>query len=243
VCPIGVGATSQQGAQAQFQVECSQSTYYKDLATASSWSSSNTAVFTLNNTAPVGLLKAVGGGTATASSQGQSECSSWYELGGSCECGSWVPASGSAACAVQVPAYVGVKSAQAGSQPCAGGGTGRYLQVYYQVLDSSKTPIKQQGKSVAEELSWASSTCSTSNACGQKPSPATWTTDSTGTITQPETIINCSSTCTHGGSCTENWQQTFTVGGKSVGIVNSSVTGTLNCVATSCTYTPQATTH
>jgi len=30
VCPIGVGATSQQGAQAQFQVECSQSTYYQD---------------------------------------------------------------------------------------------------------------------------------------------------------------------------------------------------------------------
>jgi hypothetical protein len=144
------------------------------------------------------------------------------------------------------PAYVGVVSpkTQTGSIRC-GSSTfyARYLQVYYQVLDLSKSPIQQQDMTVAEHLSWTSSTCSTSNGCGQEPSPATWTTDNTGTITQPDTVYNCSSTCIGGGSCTENWQQTFTVGGKSVGIVNGSVTGTLNCVSTGCTYTPQATTH
>jgi hypothetical protein len=132
---------------------------------------------------------------------------------------------------VQKPAYVGVVSAktQTGSTRCGSSNFyARYLYIWYQVLDSSKAPIQAQGMSVAEVLNWTSSTCSTSNGCGQKPSAGSWTTDSTGTIGPlPDEIYNCSSTCMGGSNCTENWQQTFTVGGKPVGIVNGSVVGSL----------------
>jgi hypothetical protein len=142
------------------------------------------------------------------------------------------------------PAYVGLSRSSADSITCSGSNfsAGR-LRVWYQVLDATKSAIPIAGMRVSEQLSWSSSVCSTSDSCGQKPSPATWTTDATGTITLPDTIFNCSPTCTQGGSCAENWQQTFEVDGEGVGIVNSSTVGTLNCITTSCSTGPQGTTH
>lgn len=142
------------------------------------------------------------------------------------------------------PAYVGVKSTSTGSTQCGSSSFyARYLKVTYQVLDTTRSPIPISGMTVQESLSWTSSTCTTSDGCGQKPTAGTWTTDSTGTITQPDSIYNCSSTCVQGGSCSEDWQQTFSVDGQSVGIVNGSTTGTVNCIATSCSTSPQGTTH
>src|SRR5215470_17432653 len=93
VSPINGGATSQQGAQAQLQVECSQSAYPVDETYASSWSSSNPAVFTLNST--TALLTALGGGTACASSQGPSECQQWASFSyGTCTYNNYVSANG-----------------------------------------------------------------------------------------------------------------------------------------------------
>jgi hypothetical protein len=87
------------------------------------------------------------------------------------------------------PAYVGLSSSSADSITCSGSNfsAGR-LRVWYQVLDATKSAIPIAGMQVSEQLSWSSSVCSTSDSCGQKPSPATWTTDATGTITLPDTI-------------------------------------------------------
>jgi hypothetical protein len=143
VCPIGVGATSQQGAQAQFQVECSQSTYYQDETDVSSWSSTNPAVFTLNST--TALLTAVGGGTADASSQGPSECSQWQSLSpGSCTCNNYVSADGGAGCGVRVPwslkvinAPVPVISLSKYVTGCLDSDYGIAIAVHYQLLDQN----------------------------------------------------------------------------------------------------------
>jgi hypothetical protein len=142
----------------------------------------------------------------------------------------------------QRPAFVSVGTATTGSIQC--GSTNffaRYLKIPYQVLDTTESPILRSGMKAAEQLSWTSSTCTTSNGCGQKPTAASWSTDSTGSF--PDTIYNCSATCTQGGSCNEDWQQTFTVNAKSVGIINGSTQGTLNCITTSCSSSPQGVTH
>jgi len=156
--------------------------------------------------------------------------------------GNLSPHQGTAGVTVQEPTYVGVGSAVADTVRC---GTTNYsarrLQVPYTVLDSNKSPIAVAGMTVEEQLSWTSSVCATSNDCGQEPSAGTWTTDGSGGFT--DTIYNCSATCENNGSCTEDWQQTFTVNTHSVGIVNGSAVGTLNCVATDCSSTPQGVTH
>jgi len=222
-------------------IDCNGDHFYDDVTDSSTWTSSVRSVATVSNTSPKGLVTAVGGGsTNIAASYPGTPCV--RKLVG-CAC-TQVPAAGQAPANVQVPTYVSVKGTPAtGPFTCSGGFNTRYLQTYYQVLDSSKAPIQSSGMSVQEQLSWTSSTCATSDGCGQKPTASTWTTDSTGTITQPDTILNCSSTCTHGGSCSEDWQQTFSVNGYPVGIVNGSTTGSVNCIATSCTSTPQGTTH
>jgi Bacterial Ig-like domain (group 2) len=231
--PGGTGQMTATGTQ----TNCNGQNYYYDDTDSATWSSANTAVATVSST---GLVTGHAGGSAgiTASLTGYTynpyyNCSrqSHNEVGaGSCD--------------VQVPAYVGVAATSTGSSLCSGSSfSARYLKTTYQVLDSSKSAINMSGMSVAEQLSWTSGICTTSNGCGQKPTAYTWTTDSTGTITIPDTIQNCSSTCTHGGSCAEDWQQTFSVNGASVGIVNGSATGTLNCITTSCSSSPQGITH
>jgi len=112
-CPISVGVGDQVNSTAAFIPACGGSQYYYNMTGSSSWSSTNTSVFTLNNTAPIGLLKAVGVGSALASAQGPTECSAWYMMGGVCQCSSNTQASGSASCSVVCP--VPVNFTQSGS--------------------------------------------------------------------------------------------------------------------------------
>ena len=145
---------------------------------------------------------------------------------------------------VPTPAYVSVTGSSADSIQCGSSNFyARRLRITYRVLDAARTPIQIPGMAVQEALSWTSSTCATSDGCGQKPTASTWTTDSTGTITAPDSIYNCSSTCIQGGNCSEDWQQSFSVNSLPVGIINGSTTGMLNCIATSCSTIPQGTTH
>ena len=100
-CPISVGVGDQVNSTAAFIPACGGSQYYYNMTGSSSWSSTNTSVFTLNNTAPIGLLKAVGVGSALASAQGPTECNAWYMMGGVCQCSSNTQTGGSTSCSVK----------------------------------------------------------------------------------------------------------------------------------------------
>jgi hypothetical protein len=89
-----------EGPQVRFTPPCGGSRYYFDVPGASSWSSTNTGVFTLNNTNLKGLLTGVGGGSATANSQGPTECAAWYLLGNVCQCSSQTHPLGTTPCSV-----------------------------------------------------------------------------------------------------------------------------------------------
>ncbi len=222
-------------------VDCNGNPYYWDITSLSSWASDNVLACTVNNTTQKGMATVVGGGTANINATYTGIVRYWDGM--ICHY-TMVQRSGGGTCNGQVPGYVGLSSSTGDTVRC---GTSQFfarrLQVRYQVRDSSQTksPILKAGMTASEELSWSSGICSTSDGCGQKPSAGSWSTDANGMFT--DSIYNCSSTCVAGGSCTENWQQKFKVNSSAVGIVNGGVTGSLNCIATNCTATPQGTTH
>ena len=244
VAPIAFGllpaAYEDMGSTATYY-SCNTGTYYYDVTVASTWSSDNTPVIQMNSSVRY-RADAIAGGTANVMGS-FTDCTQFdTNPDFDCPCISDQNKSASGVGAVQAPEYVGVGNALADTVQC---GTTNYfarrLTVPYTVLDSNKAAIARAGMSVQEHLSWTSSACATSNGCGQQPSAATWTTNSSGGFT--DTIYNCSATCENSGSCSEDWQQTFTVNGGSVGIVNGSTVGTVNCVATDCSSTPQGTIH
>jgi hypothetical protein len=100
-CPVYVTSTDQLYAEAWFAPPCGGSAYYYDITAVMAWSSSNTGVFTLNNTNHKGLLTAMGVGSALAKAQnGPGECGEWDVYGGACICGFYTQATGSASCSV-----------------------------------------------------------------------------------------------------------------------------------------------
>ena len=142
----------------------------------------------------------------------------------------------------QKPGFVNVGLTTTGSEQC---GTSSFyadtLQVYYQVYDTTPSPILVANMQAAEILSWQSTTCATSDGCQSKPTPATWQTDSNGKFM--DTILNCSQSCINNTPCTEAWQQTFKVNGTPVGIINKTTQGTMWCITTSCSSSPQGILH
>ncbi|HEY6292297.1 MAG TPA: hypothetical protein VI455_12170, partial [Terriglobia bacterium] len=100
-CPIGTRITDQLSAQEWFNNECGGGNYYQDVTDGSTWSSTNTSVFTVSNSSP-GLLTAVGAGTASAMGSPNSgqECGVWMLVGYACQCSSYYSANGSGPCSV-----------------------------------------------------------------------------------------------------------------------------------------------
>jgi len=235
---LTVGGSVLLGAMGNYQACNHGPIDYIDDSFWATWTSGTTGVAVMNS-GTHGEVDGVAAGTSTITVRFSDYV---YTYNGVYCNGSLSPHQGTAGVTVQEPAYVGVGNAVADTVQC--GSTNYYarrLQVPYTVLDSNKSPISIAGMTVKEQLSWTSSVCATSNDCGQEPSAGTWTTDGGGGFT--DTIYNCSPTCENSGSCTEDWQQTFTVNTHSVGIVNGSTVGTLNCIATDCSNTPQGATH
>ncbi len=241
---IIVGGTDQMAAWEWF-TDCNWSTYSYNGVNNLYWASNAQYVATVSNSPVRGKATGVGGGSALISGANPSyiECYAYIPYA-ACYCAEPVSPEGSGPVNVQVPAYVSWYSSTTDSPRC---GTSNFyarrLRVKYRVLDSSRSPINLAAMTVSEQLSWTSSSCTTSDQCGQKPSPGSWTTDSSGIMTSYDEIYNCSSTCIAGGNCTEAWQQTFKVNGSPVGIVNQTITGTVNCISTNCTSTPSGTTR
>jgi len=102
-CPITVAVGDQVHGQVWYSPACGGAYYYFDMTTSLGWSSTNTNVFTLNNSNLKGLLTGIGGGAATALAQGTTACQAWYMMGAVCQCSSWVPIVGNTPCSVQNP--------------------------------------------------------------------------------------------------------------------------------------------
>ena len=99
-CPITVAVGNQVHGQVWYSPACGGTYYYFDMTTSLGWSSTNTSVFTLNNSSPKGLLTGVGVGSATAIAQGTTACQAWYMMGAVCQCSSWVTIVGNTPCSV-----------------------------------------------------------------------------------------------------------------------------------------------
>ena len=99
-CPITVAVGDQVHSQVWYSPPCGGTYYYFDMTSSLGWSSTNTNVFTLNNSNPKGLLTGIGGGSATALAQGTTACQAWYMMGAVCQCSSWVPIVGNTPCSV-----------------------------------------------------------------------------------------------------------------------------------------------
>ena len=99
-CPITVAVGDQVHGQVWYSPTCGGTYYYFDMTTSLGWSSTDTSVFTLNNSNPKGLLTGIGGGAATALAQGTTACQAWYMMGAVCQCSSWVTIVGNTPCPV-----------------------------------------------------------------------------------------------------------------------------------------------
>ncbi|MBZ5668825.1 MAG: hypothetical protein LAO04_03750 [Acidobacteriia bacterium] len=99
-CPITVAVGNQVHGQVWYSPACGGTYYYFDMTTSLGWSSTNTSVFTLNNSSPKGLLTGVGVGSAFANAQGTTACRAWYMMGAVCQCSSWVTIVGNTPCSV-----------------------------------------------------------------------------------------------------------------------------------------------
>ena len=138
--------------------------FYSNVTPYSVWSTTNSSVATVSG----GTVTGAGGGTATITAIYTDDVWTFDSQKNICNA-TPTPHSCTSSITVQVPAYVGVVTSTPTSALC---GTSNHhagvLQVWYDVLNSSKSPIKVAGMSVSEQLSWTSSVCSTSNACCQQ---------------------------------------------------------------------------
>jgi len=203
----------------------------------SSWSTDNTAVATINSS---GLATAQGEGSTNIVAQWTSYVRHLTGYPAYCITDTIFPGA-SAVCTVQVPTFLQVVSDNCAPILCdnlgiPNGFTAQVREIYYIVLDSNRNPIHRAGMTIREVLNITNSGCG-----GQVPTAATWTTDGTGTMTQPDTIADCSSTCATGGNCTVAWDQFFIVN-NSLGVriisANGQTVGTKNGVSVTCPSCP-----
>jgi len=100
-CPVGTGSSDQLSAEVWFKPECNNTLFYNDLTDQSGWISSDGSVFTVNNSSPIGLLKALAAGSATATGTPPQQCTNYNLQGGyTCYCTSYSSAGGSGQCQV-----------------------------------------------------------------------------------------------------------------------------------------------
>jgi hypothetical protein len=239
VSPTGVttliGDQGQTFTAQETRQDCYGGTYGPyDRTSDSTWTSDNTNVATAGSS---GSVTSVGGGTCNIFAALQ--CIVYIP---SCVT-NYVNAQSAGGVAVQVPTFVHIVAGEGNcvQTPCTELGflnnnhIAGVLNIDYRVYDQNQNPINRSGIIVTETLNI------TTDGCGQRPTPATWTTDSTGTLTQSDRIDNCSNTCATGGSCTEAWDQFF-VANHSLGlrIINTAgnVIGRKNSISTDCPDCP-----
>jgi hypothetical protein len=143
--------------------------------------------------------------------------------GNSCP-GTLRPHQGSGGANVQKPAILKVVNTQT-SSTCSG--TSCLLQIWYQVLDGNGAAIKVSGLDIEETVTDSE----TGNCAGELQVGGPWHTDSTGTMTGPDNWWWC---CDTGCNAVYTFNQTFTVNGYTVQIVNGSYVGSHNVTTIQC---------
>jgi len=181
------------------------------------WGTANTAIATVDN---YGYHNGMGVGSTTSQTNGtfvteinQTHCPI-------------VSASPSGGDNVQKPYFLKVVSVTTDTTVCLNNGCETHVK--YRVVDVNGTPINIPGMTVAETVTVVSNTCNT-----VIQDAATWSTDPTGTMTQPDIIRYC---CGPGESCRTVTNQTFTVNGTPVYLLNADgiTSGSHNVITNTC---------
>jgi hypothetical protein len=194
-----------------------------------SWSSTNSGVATSQG---AGSFTGVSPGTFNASAMANLiDATSKDCPGGShatCPNLDFGPAS--APGTVQKPGYLQVVSSSNDTTVCLSMGCATYIR--YRVLDTVRNPMNIPGMTIAESYSVNNSTtCS-----GNFQDSGVWTTDSTGTLTQPDEIYWCCSGQAN-YNCRLSLNQYFTVNGQPVLIrsADGNTNGIKNTITVNCT--------
>ncbi len=202
-------------------------TYYNETAGAT-WSSSSTAVATVDSTVK-GRVHGVGAGTATITATFVGITSYTLNCHPLCSCtGNYGSRSGTGRCTVYKPGFVLITSPTCPTHTCPSGYNnvpGKHI--IYQVLDVNGLAIQIAGMSVAEQLFNITGTCTGS------PTPGTAVTDSYGTFLDDVWVC-----CATGSNCGKSWNQSFTVNSYVVLVttgLSGGITGAKNAVSSSCT--------
>src|SRR5216684_790076 len=128
---------------------------------------------------------------------------------------------------VQKPGFLQVISQTPDNTVCLGLSCASILK--YKVLDVNGAPMNIAGMTIAESVGSFSGTC----PVGDVSDSSTWPTDSTGTMIGTDEVF----ACCYGATCGISWNQTFTVNGFPVIIMNQAgtLTGSHNAISVSCT--------
>lgn len=181
-----------------------------------SWSSANTGIASIYSKSGPNV-------TVLGNSGGTTQITGYIENPNPPNCSG----SGGGPGTVQVPSFLKLVSAPTDNMVCLG--LGCEMDRTYRVVDGNGAPIQKSGMSIKESVSRTGGNCTVSiNDAGS------WTTDSTGTMTVPDTILFC---CSTGSTCGITLNQTFTVNGAPVLLMPSGglPTGTHNVITVSCT--------
>ncbi len=200
----GIPGDALQFSCTEHKTDCNNRDIPSDITTIATWSSTNAAVATVNST---GLASAVDGGSAFI----EATFSGLIYLdaaSGNCARTFRDTFSNHGICDVKKPTFLQVVSNVTGTDLCPAttGGTSCVRLFLYRVLDQNHFPIQRAGMSIAESYGNLAGSCVGPDT--QIVDGGTWSTDSTGTMTQYDQIKIC---CNRGANCSISLDQRFTV--------------------------------
>jgi hypothetical protein len=233
---VGVGSEVNFEFEAGYE-DCNYMEYWYNYTPSASWTSGSPSIASIQST---GLVKGVSGGTASISA---SYSGYTYSFNGSyCNQNPPVPGGASGTASVPPIKYVSVYSNSCSTLQCTVGVynfTTPDSVLYYQVLDTNKSPVTLAGMTADEY----NTNYSCSQGCNTyAPTDGYWLTDIHGRCVGADYIATCSLTCYDGGTCNASWNQSFNVNANSFGytvsVINGLLTGSHNVNSTSCGTCP-----
>ncbi len=224
--------TLQLTACAKYHVPCTTNYTYSEVTGSASWSSSNTAAATVDNSSRKGLVTGISAGSASITATYADNTYTYNSTTQTCPPTS-ISRSGSRTVNVQVPTSLSIvagtdSTTSEASCTTSGGlaGCGVTRTFEYQVNDQSGQPIKVANMAVGDvicntstnqlNLQFYKTTCGgTTGSCWGTAGPCGVFTDANGQFT--ETIPVCAPACKPSGTCTTAGQTvanaTWTVAG------------------------------
>jgi hypothetical protein len=188
--------------------DCNGGQSYYDVTSSSTWSSSNTSVASVS---AFGDVSGLAGGSTTISAS-YSDYTYSYDGQSGCS-GTLKPGSAGGTCKVQSPAYLQINFSQCQSYCTHSQSHG----ISYSVLDQNKLAIQKAGMTITESIYNINNDPQYGGCGGTISDSSSWPTGSLGQMVTADGISHC---CATGVTCSDYFDQKFTVNGHPVSILS-----------------------